>query len=173
MKKLYAFLLLTGCYTSAFAMLCPNNFNQINIGDSIAQVTQECGKPDEQSTSKEDSNGPQAWSYYVNPTSRSYMGPAVGQNSQQASVKMDIAFNKGKVINVTVNSMSLASTTLCGASVSVGDTLASVKKACGDPSFINKSTSSDSKPVEKTVFKYNSTPPVSLVFEDGKLTDRQ
>ncbi len=31
---------------TCFAFFCPNNFNDISIGDPIAKVEQLCGKPD-------------------------------------------------------------------------------------------------------------------------------
>lgn len=38
MKKVITLLAFLGVSTSASAMFCPNNFNQINIGDTIEQV---------------------------------------------------------------------------------------------------------------------------------------
>ncbi len=172
MKKTFALLLLLGFYTPAFALFCPTNFNQINIGDTIAQVQAQCGKPDFQKTTKEEGKGPQEWNYYVAPSTHGYGAPNM-PGGQQASLKMAIAINGGKVLNITVNGMSLASTTICGNSVSVGDSIESVQGACGKPVFVNKSSQDDSKPTEVTLYKYNSTPAVTLTFENGVLKDRK
>lgn len=172
MKKSLTLLLLFGCYTPAFALFCPNNFNQINIGDTIAQVQAQCGKPDAQKTTKEEAAGPQEWNFYVSPSMHGYGAPGM-QGGQQGSLKMAIAFSSGKVINITVNGMSLASTTICGRSVSVGDTMESVKGACGKPVFINKSSqNNDSKPTEVTAFKYSASG-TTLIFENGVLKERK
>jgi len=175
MIKYLTLLLLAflGISTAASAMFCPNNFNQINMGDTLAQVQQQCGKPDTQKTSKGDDKGPQEWNFYVHPIMNKYT--AIRTNSgQEASVKMAIAFNDQKVVNITVNGMSLATTTICGGAVSVGDGMQSVKSACGDPVFINKSDQkSNEKPDEITELKYNSTPPTTLIFINGKLNERK
>ena len=162
--------------TSSFAWFCPSNFNQINIGDTIQQVEQQCGKPDGiKKYQAEDNNGPQEWNYFVQPAMNNYAGMRM-KSTDNASVKMAIALNGGKVVNVTTNGMSLASTTICGGRrISVGDTADSVKKACGAPQFVNKSSANANapKPAEMIQYKYNSTPPVVLVFENGKLQQRQ
>ena len=159
----------------SFALFCPNSFNQIEIGDTIQQVEQQCGKPDGIKLSKGDDNGPQEWNFYVQPTMNNYTSMRL-KGSQEASVKMAIAMNDAKVINITVNGMSLATTTLCGGhSISVGNTAQTVKSACGDPAFINKSSASNNgeKPADITTYKYNSTPPTVLTFVNGKLQDRK
>src|SRR5437879_1136102 len=137
MKNTILLLAILGMLTSASALLCPKNFNQINIGDSIAQVQQQCGKPDSEKKLQAEDNGPQEWSFYVRPQMKRYTEIRTNSGAE-ASVKMNVAFNQGKVINVTVNSMSLATTTICGPAVSVGDTAKSVKTACGTPVFITK-----------------------------------
>ncbi len=173
MKKSLALLLLLGCYTQAFALFCPNNFNQINIGDSIAQVEAQCGKPEGQKKTTEEPNVPQEWNYYVSPSMHGYGAPGM-PGGQQASLKMSVAFMGGKVINITVNGMSLASTTICGGSLSTGDSMESAKKTCGDPVYINKtSKAGDVKPVEITTFKYNTSPAITLIFENGVLKERK
>lgn len=166
---------LMGFSTSAFALFCPNNFNQINIGDTIEQINSQCGKPDFQKSEKvEDDNGPQEWNFYVNPSANPGYKAPTATYGQQASLQMTIAMNEGKVVNITVNGMSLASTTICGGSVTVGDSKDKVKKACGTPKFVNKSSvGNDAPAVKKTTYKYNSNPPVELIFENGKLTERQ
>jgi len=160
--------------TSASAMFCPNNFNQINIGDSIAQVEQQCGKPDFQKKLQPEDNGPQEWSFYVHPQMKKYTEIRTNSGAE-ASVKMTVAFNEGKAINITVNSMSLATTTVCGPAVSVGDSAKSVKSACGEPVFIakNDQPANAQKPPESIEYKYSSSPPVILIFVGGQLTERK
>lgn len=184
MNKVIIWLALLGLSTSASAMFCPKNFNQINMGDSIEQVQQQCGKPDAQKTVKGEDNGPQEWTFYVHPQMKRYTQTRTN-SGQEASVKMTVAFNNGKVVNITVNSMSLATTTVCGSpagqitqslqAVSIGDSAKAVKAACGDPIAVSKGTQSDDqqKPVEMVEYTYNSSPPVVLVFEGGRLVERK
>lgn len=168
MKKLLLGITSVLCSTQAIAMFCPSGFNQMNFGDSIQQIMQQCGTPETQKTYRmADTHQPQEWNYYVK------MDP-----TQPASVKMIVAFDGNKkVINITVNAQSLASTSLCGRTVSVGDVDKSVKAACGDPAFINQNkTSGDASnapQTEITEFKYNTTPPITLIFENGKLKERK
>jgi len=159
--------------TSSFALFCPNNFNQINIGDTIQQVEQQCGKPDGIKKSQGSDNGPQEWNFYVQPSMNNYAAIRT-KTTQGSSVKMAIALNGGKVVNITVNGMSLTATTICsGHNITVGSTADSVKQACGDPAFVNKSSVNNGpKPSEIVTYKYNSTPPTTLTFENGALQQR-
>lgn len=151
----------------AFAMFCPNGFNQMNIGDTIDQVVQQCGNPDFKKTTKKEPSQPQEWNYYVK------LNP-----KQTTSVKMSVAFDaKESVVNITTNSQSLIDTTFCGGRIAIGDSMETVKAACGTPAFINENKPSSSQTpnpnaIEITQFKYNTTPPVVLIFENGKLKER-
>lgn len=146
---------------SAFAMLCPGNFNQMNLGDSKDQVIKSCGKPDSQKTEKSEAGIPQEWSYYIK-----------SAPTDPTSLKMTVAFTGGVVSNITTQGTSLASTQLCsGNTVSVGDSMESVKAACGDPPYINKGLG---KPTETTTFIYNTSPQTILIFDDkGMLKERK
>ncbi len=174
MKKIITVLALLGLSTSASAIFCPTNFNQINLGDTTETVKKQCGNPAVEKKIEGEDNGPQEWNFYVRPQMKRYTETRTNSGSE-ASVKMSIALNQGKVVNITVNGMSLATTTICGPSVSVGATSASVKSACGNPVFINKSSNQDSaeKPKEIVEYQYNSTPPATLVFVGGLLQERK
>lgn len=173
MKKMILSFALISLSTSASALFCPNNFNQMTIGDTIEQVQKACGKPDAEKKSHAEENGPQEWSYYVHPQTSNYTGMSTN-STQQAALKMSVAFNEGKVVNITVNGMSLAATTICGSGIAVGDLAKNVKSACGNPLVINKSSqSNDEKPAEIIQYKYNSTPPTTLIFENGILKERR
>lgn len=174
MKKTFVLLTCLTLSTSGFAMFCPKNFNQINLGDTIEQVEQQCGKPDFIRKSQSEDNGPQEWNFYAHPQMKRYTETRTNSGAE-ASVKVAVALNNGKVVNISANGMSLAATTICGGrSIAVGDTADSVKNACGDPVFINKSNLPNKpKPDEIITYKYSSTPPVILTFVNGKLTERQ
>lgn len=159
--------------TQTFAFFCPTNFSQINPGETIDQVTAICGAADSTKTTTTEAPVPQEWTYYVNPT-----GSNTGQPPQTTTLKMTVAFSaEGKVGNITVNGQSLITTPICnGNSIQVGDDDKAVKKACGDPGFVNKGqapSGSAGKETQTTELKYNSTPPVTLIFVDGKLSSRK
>lgn len=148
--------------TNAFALFCPNNFNSINIGDSQAQIEQVCGKADSQSSKEVSPEGlPQEWGYFVSPPDSQY------------NLKVTVAFDKDKVINISVNGASMNTTSICnGASISVGDSLQSIKSACGKPAYVNQSQAQQqaTEKTKITELKYGAT---TLVFENGKLKSRK
>lgn len=172
---LVGFGLLTAPVVS-FAFFCPTNFNQIEMGMNIAQVTQICGKPAAQKESlKKNENIPQEWTYYVPQT-------VVMTNSQPANgtLKTTMAFDSsGKAINISVNGVGVGSTTICGNTISLGDSRDSIKASCGEPALNNKqdqgldSAGSGPPPTKIVEFTYTSTPPAVLIFENGVLTDRR
>lgn len=176
MKKWIVILSIIFPATS-FAMFCPNNFNQIDIGYTIDQVTELCGKPDTEKKVKappSTKNEPQEWNYYLNPTKGSNrLTPAPVGN-----LKTALAFDKGKLVNISVNGTSLLTTTICGAAISVGDDQDKVKSACGDPSFINLDSQSQARQaklpeVETTTWTYSGSSDTQLIFENGKLKERK
>jgi hypothetical protein len=162
--KILTGMLLMAIAIPSYAMFCPSNYNQINIGDSIASVEQACGKPATQSVAESSEDQPQEWTYYVK-----------SQPSDTATLRMTVAFTSGVVTNMSVNGIGISSTQICGATTQVGDREATVKTVCGTPAFINQSNlpSATKDKVKVTTFNYNSTPPVTLIFNDGSLKSRQ
>jgi hypothetical protein len=110
-KKIILAALACLVATPALAMLCPNNFNEINLGDPIEKVKEQCGQPDSEKASESKADSPQEWNYYVQ------VSP-----TDQATLKTTIAFNKGKVTNMSVNGIGVSTTAICGGNnISVGD----------------------------------------------------
>jgi hypothetical protein len=165
-KKIFLAALIASCTTSTYAMFCPSGFNQINLGDTVAQVTAACGAPTSQSSENSTADKPQEWTYYVK-----------AQPSDQSTLRMTVAFTAGKVTNMSVNGIGLTNTQICGGNtVQIGDDQKSVKTLCGDPAFIAQSNmpSAAKDTVKVTTFIYNTTAaPISLIFNDGKLKSRQ
>ncbi|HVE44435.1 MAG TPA: DUF2845 domain-containing protein [Gammaproteobacteria bacterium] len=170
-KKCFPFLLMISP-SIAFAFFCPTNFNQINVGDTLQTVIQQCGKPDAQNeTKKADDNVAQEWNYYVT--------QAVALNTTQGgegTLKTTITFDKtGKAINISVNGIGVGASSICGNPIQLNDTKDAVKAACGEPTFINKQApgaDTGGAPKETTVTQiiYNKVnPPKTLTFENGKL----
>jgi len=154
---------------NSFAMFCPNNFNQINLGDDIAKVKDLCGKPDNEKKYKTDSNVPQEWNYYVK------MKP-----TDTGTIKMTIALTDDKVVNMNVNGVGLTATKICGNPIQIGNDSKTIIDACGKPVFITKANpdspqaSAASIPSKEIIEDtYNTTPPSTLVFENGKLAQRK
>ncbi|MBX3709390.1 MAG: DUF2845 domain-containing protein [Gammaproteobacteria bacterium] len=160
------------------AFFCPSNFNQIDFGMTPDEVTQTCGKPDEQKEStKENENIPQEWSYYIQQT----VSIGGSNSNPQGTLKTTITFDDtGKAINISVNGIGVGASSICGSNIQLGDTRDKVKSACGDPAAVSKlsstlsGTSAQQEPIKVLEFHYSSgTPPTVLIFENGKLTDKQ
>ena len=161
----------------SFAFFCPTNFNQIDYGMTPDQVIQTCGVPSEQKESKKvNDNIPQEWNYYIPQT------VDMGGTSQfaQGTLKTSITFDdKGKAINISVNGIGVGATTICGnTNLQLGASKEDVKNACGKPSFVNKQALSadTTQPPDSKILEYtysSATPPVTLIFENGKLTEKK
>lgn len=174
MKKMLV-LTISCLPTLTYAFFCPTNFSQIDYGNTIDQVTALCGKPDKVETKEVAPEGPQEWSYYIPQTVSSNAGQAM-----PGTLKTTMTFDStGKAVNISVNGIGVGSTTICGRMIQIGDTSDTIKSACGDPSFISKQNAGSSAlgsttPAKKvTTMTYNANPPVKLIFEDGKLTEKQ
>lgn len=172
LKKLFFIASTLLAPSISFAFFCPNNFNQIEIGDSIQTVTKQCGKPDKEETTTVTKEGPQEWSYYIPQTVST-----TAMSQEQGTLKTQITFDENnKAINISVNGIGVGSSTICGTPINLGDSRDTVKSACGKPSFINKQQPATGQPPDETKiteFTYNSNPPGKLIFENGKLKEKQ
>lgn len=169
---LLIFLLLP---TVSSAFFCPTNFNQIYYGQTPDQVMQQCGKPDVQQNSVEKPEGPQQWEYLIPQTVTNR-----ALQSVQGTVKTEIIFDaNGQAVNISVNGIGVGATTICGTQIQLGDTREAVKKACGQPSFVNKQNGNSAAlgsppPAKKiTLFIYKTNPPLTLKFVNGVLESKQ
>jgi hypothetical protein len=179
LKKIYGFSLLL-ISTIAFADFCPcpSNFNLIHLGDSLDQVLKTCCAPTSKKIRQEETAAPQKWSYSIT-------APTNPVDSVQGSVELVVIFDQtGTVTNITVNAQSLT-TTNCGNisapsfdvsetnTIKVGDTKKTVETICGKPQFIQRGIPQESQSAAPIVteLQYVGPPPVTLVFENGKLTE--
>lgn len=165
MKKILPWLLL---YTStSYGMFCPTNLNQIDIGDTIEKVTQQCGKPSSEKKVKQSVSVPQEWTYYLEEN------PIVPGTAVIGTLKTTFAFEEDQIVNVSVNGIGVGATAICGPNIQLGDSMEKVKSACGKPVIVNESkAAADAKPVELIEWKYDGPPTYILTFEDGKLKSR-
>ena len=167
-------ILLSLASNTIYAFFCPNNFNQITLGDSLAQVTEQCGKPDLQETKPVEPNVPQEWIYFVPQT----VAMGGGLQAAQGTLKTSFSFDQdGKTLNITVNGIGVGGTSICNnVSLQLGASKDDVKAACGKPAYINKQqveTTSGTKQASQVIFTYNSNPPVQLIFQDGVLKEKK
>ena len=170
-KLIWSTILLLTTQQS-YAFFCPTNFNQIDAGNTIAQVTALCGEPEKKEEKTLEPFLPQEWVYYVPQT--------VSANSLQqvqGTLKVSFSFDKDKKsINISVNGLGVGATSVCGPNLELGDDPDKVKAACGDPTFINKQeqTADQAKKedMKTTTFIY-SNPPAKLIFENGKLVKQE
>lgn len=162
--------------TGSYGFMCPSTFNQVNMGDTIAQVEQQCGKADIVTKTDMPNNQPQQWDYYLQASSTS--NNMFTQEQTAGTLKTTFAFDAaGKLVNISVNGTGVGTSSNCGTPVSIGDTRQSVEAACGKPSFINSQTppaAADDNDANKQIeWTYNSTPPVTLIFREGKLAEKK
>lgn len=172
-------LLLISTVAAAEFCPCPSSFNLIKIGDSLDQVLKTCCAPTARNTHQAEPPVPQKWSYTITP-------PANPGNAVQGSVEMVVTFDQTqKVTNITVNAQSLTMsncgntsvvsyTTNTPNTIHVGDTMAAVKAACAPLTpFIMRAEplpSNQAAPIV-TELQYVGPPPVTLIFENGTLTE--
>jgi len=108
-----------------------------------------------------DTAGPQEWIYNITVANK-------------GSLRMSVMLQDNKVINIFANGMSMPTTSICGSALSVGDTGVKLKSTCGTPTLINKGETADSsKPKPLVELLYQSRPPITLVFENGKLKEKK
>lgn len=172
--RLIACITLCIFATTASAMFCPSNFNQINVGDSMDLVARQCGAPASVKQTKSEDNQPQEWTYYEQIPSDPFSGVA-----NIGTLKVTFAFADGKVINMTSNGIGVGASTICNdQTIQLGSSIQDVKKACGKyPALVTKTnlqgeTATPPPPIEKTEWLYSSSPPVTLIFENKLLTER-
>jgi len=159
----------------SFAMFCPGNFNDIELGDTLQKVEATCGPPTLKKTYKNDENLPQEWTYFVQiPTYG--MPPAI--NNNPGTLKVTVAFVEGKATNLTSNGIGVGATAICNnINLQIGSTIEEVKKACGTPALITKTNQAAPngdipEPIEITEWTYTGTPTVVFTFEKGLLKAR-
>lgn len=175
----FALALIVLPVTGSYGFMCPSTFNQVQIGDTISQIEQQCGKADIVTKADLPNNQPQQWDYYLQPSSTS--NNMFTQSETTGTLKTTFAFDAaGKLVNITVNGTGVGTSSGCGSPVSIGDTRQSVEAACGKPSFINSQTpapapaGADDKDANKQIeWTYNSNPPVTLIFREGKLVEKK
>ncbi|MDR3492881.1 MAG: DUF2845 domain-containing protein [Gammaproteobacteria bacterium] len=171
MDKIHLALITLLLSTSSYALMCPNNFKQIDIGDTIEQVEAQCGKPTSQSTHEPEIAVPQQWTYNIemkpNPI-----------NQTQTTLPIIITLDeKGIVTNITVNGSAVSKTTYCDPNGKIAinkkNTDKQIIAACGKPVFITKGEVPDdqkTKITKVTESVYSTGASVAtLVFENGQL----
>lgn len=186
-NKLLLMILSVMMTSSSYAMFCPTNLNQIDIGSTIAQVATACGQPTSKKTYKPEDKVPQEWNYYISPGETnpytSNLSPSVSSEQQsQGSLKTSFVFDENdNLVNITVGNASVTSTNICnGNIIQIPATKKDVEAACGKAPFVNKGQAQqdiqpdeDHKQTEITEWMYAGPPRVILVFHDGVLAERK
>src|SRR3990167_530159 len=134
MNRFIVTILILFLPLSCCALFCPNNFNQINEGDTLEQVKNACGKPDKEASKEVTPETPQEWNYFI---------PQTVTNSAMAKVqgtlKVQFTFDANKkLINISANGIGVGSTNVCGKPISLGDLRDDIKSVCGNPAVVNQ-----------------------------------
>lgn len=188
--RIYVPLALLLLYSShAFAIFCPTNFSNIDLGNTIQQVQEVCGTPTSVNQYQKTKMSNQIWNYYIR-------APGLNQNM----AKMSVLFRNDEVMNIhlhynseicpllltkkngqvvppfcikSINDEDVASTNLCGGFIQVGNNAQAVQYACGQPAVIQAVPGTETQPVDVTELHYDGPPKATLIFENGQLIDRQ
>lgn len=165
MKFILLVLLSIYCATT-FAMFCPSNLNQIELGDTLQQVQAACGKPSNQKNFKKASAQPQEWNYFLK------LNPQT-----EGTMKVTFAFIDNAVVNMSVNGIGVGATSICGSNIALGANMQTIEAACGKPVSItglNNVPGEQGEPApDVSEWKYDVGPPNTLVFENGILKERK
>lgn len=164
MKNRLSLFLIMICSSPVFAMYCPNNFKEINFGDTIIQIKKTCGTPNRIIEIPPPDTGAEAWIY----TSKT--------KSQMTIIFIDEKVSKiilgGQPVSSLLPNCTLANeATQSPRNIQTGNSMDSVKNACGKPTSIIKGISRDGSvtpPPQIVQYQYNTTnPPTLLIFQDG------
>ena len=170
---------------SAFAFYCSTATGNgyINIGDSMAQVKQNCGMPNQEQVNEVPASSAitttQYWLYeniqVLEESPLAVEGPYRSVSRQGPSFVIQVKNNV--VTAITQGNESVESTNQCDQGVvRVGDSIDRLISACGKPSFVNVESGQGGQETPKkkvTTWTYQSNSyaaPLTLEFEDGKLT---
>lgn len=177
------FLLLSILFsTTTYAIFCPTNFTNIELGDSLQSVISQCGKPSAFNEYK--SNGITAlqWSFLIRPF-----------DSNKGLKKLKVVFVANQVKNITIedevdcqlgdpacqtsqNLENVYSTQACGFPIKVGDTQQVVQVACGKPIMqqqVQLDDPSNTSTLKMAAALYEGPPRVLLIFENNVLRERR
>jgi hypothetical protein len=159
MKHSFALILLI-ISTTVFSMPCPTNDQIITKGDALENVIEKCGSPASRKDSVLTIPILQKWTYYK---PHSY---------DQNYAKLTILIKNNSVLNLTVNDNNVknnvSSTIICGQTIQVGYNGPAVLSACGNPAN-KEDLQTDIVPIAELF--YSSTPPQTLKFVRGQLTE--
>lgn len=169
-KSVLSILLLT-LSANSHAITCPYSYQVIHIGQTFDEIIKMCGEPDNVQLKMEPPSGPQTWTYLK----KSEMVSAVELEKEQGSMGLSIVFDaEKKAASITINGREATSTTVCGPEIKSGDTESDIQLACGKPTYITQGKAvalgSEKDVTVKTVI-YNSSPPITLRFENGILKE--
>jgi hypothetical protein len=98
-KLVIVTLIFSFISSNSYAILCPRNFNEIQVGVSMDEVIRLCGVPDDQSSYQETISASQNLGT-SNSNGNSYQSPQQ-MNSQEYSNSQQINDVKSKTITVT------------------------------------------------------------------------
>lgn len=145
---------------SAFSLTCPNSGSMLKAGESIQEVTEQCGQAISSNSFTNTITISGEWIYYITNSSNNKM------------TKMTILHDHGRIANINIflsgkKEQNVQSTNICRNLIQIGDTMNYVQSVCDNPTLQN-TLQTESK--EITELKYDGMSPNTLIFENNKLT---
>lgn len=191
MRNIKFLLLIFFFCSNAYAegYLCPKTYRYIDLGSSLPEVEQACGKPISTSTEQQAKTVTEPTEQWV------YYGSEKGEQDHPAEwrsklvsrpsdfdiylprlPKLYITFRRNKVASVTLESQEVGSSTMCGNGYTVkkGDDRDAVVYGCGSPLFVNHGYQTFYEGLVDTttwIYQFDAYQPrVILQFQNNKLT---
>ena len=145
---------------SAFSLTCPNNGSILKTGDSIQEVTKQCGQAISSNSFTNTVTISGEWIYYIKNSSNNRM------------TKMTILHDRGHVANINIflsgkHEQNVQSSNICGKPIQIGDNMSYVQSVCASPTLQN---TLQTMSTQITELKYDGMSPNTLILENNKLT---
>lgn len=176
-KFIFVGLISSLLYIKAgFAYFCSTSTGRgyINLGDSMAQVTQMCGTP----TSTQVTEVPDGsfstveyWSYTRLKVTRAVPLGVNQPDPQVAALGPSITFEiqNGQVTAISENGQASTMTEQCGIPIAIGATADTILSNCGTPTSTNMQNTPNKKTKKITSWVYDRgqyTTPLTLQFDE-------
>lgn len=185
-----SFFLGAVAFAQQTTYMCPNNYQYITVGNTMAQVEQACGKPASTQIRRQQVSQEEAveqWIYQFNAASNNASNTVTPfadiveyrQGETGPQTRLIIVIKQGKVASLSLSGESLDSASVCPqGSVRVGDSASAVMAICGSPSVVNRGTKkvfTGLKKVTQWTYQFGQfRSGVVLTFgEDGRLVSIQ
>jgi hypothetical protein len=190
--KRFGLIMLALFSMNAHALLCPNSFDVINVGDNTSTVQKICGAPSAERTySAASSSGPVEWEF-IKPNRIDHFTSRIkfllsenkvanititngNQNPNQIcqAIQLGSSATPLQLSCGTLTPSDVSHTDLCGGLIRVGDSVQVVEFICGKPLTTHPLQGGSDAQTVITEYTYSGAQPAVLIFENGQLKEKR